>query len=42
MLMSRFLDQKDAGNLDYKLESFSAVYNKLTGKTVVFEFPKQE
>ncbi|CCG83205.1 40S ribosomal protein S7 [Taphrina deformans PYCC 5710] len=22
--------------------SFSAVYNKLTGKTVVFEFPKQE
>ncbi|ORY82053.1 protein component of the small ribosomal subunit [Protomyces lactucae-debilis] len=34
-----FLDQKDAGNLDYKLDSFSSVYSKLTGKTVVFEFP---
>lgn len=29
----RFLDQKDAGNLDYKLDSFSSVYSQLTGKT---------
>jgi len=41
MLMSRFLDSKDSSSLDYKLDSFSSVYNKLTGKTVVFEFPVQ-
>ena len=39
--MSRFLDSKDSSSLDYKLDSFSSVYNKLTGKTVVFEFPVQ-
>lgn len=38
----RFLDSKDASSLDYKLDSFSSVYNKLTGKTVVFEFPVQQ
>ena len=38
----RFLDSKDSSSLDYKLESFSSVYNKLTGKTVVFEFPVQQ
>lgn len=27
-----FLDQKDATNLEYKLDSFSSVYQKLTGK----------
>ena len=40
-LTSRFLDSKDSSSLDYKLDSFSSVYNKLTGKTVVFEFPVQ-
>jgi small subunit ribosomal protein S7e len=40
-LTSRFLDSKDSSALDYKLDSFSSVYNKLTGKTVVFEFPVQ-
>ncbi|ODQ50867.1 40S ribosomal protein S7 [Saitoella complicata NRRL Y-17804] len=34
-----FLDNKDAGSIDYKLGSFSQVYKKLTGKEVVFDFP---
>ncbi|KAG0175696.1 40S ribosomal protein [Apophysomyces sp. BC1034] len=34
-----FLDTKDATALEYKLDTFSAVYRKLTGKDVVFEFP---
>jgi len=38
----RFLDAKDSSSLDYKLDSFSSVYNKLTGKQVVFEFPVQQ
>jgi small subunit ribosomal protein S7e len=38
----RFLDSKDSSSLDYKLDSFSSVYNKLTGKQVVFEFPVQQ
>ncbi|KAI8890094.1 30S ribosomal protein S7e, partial [Backusella circina FSU 941] len=33
------LDTKDATSLEYKLDTFSAVYKKLTGKDVVFEFP---
>ena len=36
-----FLDSKDATSLEYKLDSFSSVYRKLTGKDVVFEFPVQ-
>ncbi|KAI8385803.1 ribosomal protein S7e [Blakeslea trispora] len=34
-----FLDAKDATSLEYKLDTFSAVYKKLTGKDVAFEFP---
>jgi small subunit ribosomal protein S7e len=34
-----FLDTKDATSLEYKVDTFSAVYKKLTGKDVVFEFP---
>lgn len=35
----RILDPKDATLLEYKLDSFSSVYRRLTGKDVVFEFP---
>ncbi|ORY04908.1 40S ribosomal protein S7 [Basidiobolus meristosporus CBS 931.73] len=37
-----FLDSKDAGSLEYKLDTFSGVYKKLTGKDVVFEFPAHQ
>uniref|UniRef100_A0A7S0ZGR5 40S ribosomal protein S7 n=1 Tax=Timspurckia oligopyrenoides TaxID=708627 RepID=A0A7S0ZGR5_9RHOD len=33
------LDHKDQQNAEYKVEAFEAVYKKLTGKDVVFEFP---
>ena len=39
MMVHRFLDSKDATSLEYKLDSFSSVYRRLTGKDVVFEFP---
>jgi small subunit ribosomal protein S7e len=34
-----FLDLKDLSTLEPKLDTFSSVYKKLTGKDVVFEFP---
>jgi len=36
-----YLDSKDSTSLEYKLDSFSSVYRRLTGKDVVFEFPVQ-
>ncbi|KJA24633.1 hypothetical protein HYPSUDRAFT_86005 [Hypholoma sublateritium FD-334 SS-4] len=38
-LLKVLLDSKDATSLEYKLDSFSSVYRRLTGKDVVFEFP---
>jgi small subunit ribosomal protein S7e len=38
-LLKVLLDAKDATSLEYKLDSFSSVYRRLTGKDVVFEFP---
>ncbi|KAG8909755.1 40S ribosomal protein [Tulasnella sp. 408] len=38
-LIKVFLDSKDATSLEYKLDSFSSVYKRLTGKDVTFEFP---
>ncbi|KAI8905134.1 ribosomal protein S7e [Gorgonomyces haynaldii] len=38
-LIKIFLDPKDHTSLEYKLDTFSAAYKKLTGKDVVFEFP---
>ncbi|ETW84455.1 hypothetical protein HETIRDRAFT_312743 [Heterobasidion irregulare TC 32-1] len=41
-LLKVFLDSKDSTSLEYKLDSFSSVYRRLTGKDVVFEFPVQQ
>ncbi|KAG9140873.1 hypothetical protein Leryth_010410, partial [Lithospermum erythrorhizon] len=38
-IMKVFLDPKARNDTEYKLETFSAVYRKLSGKDVVFEFP---
>ncbi|KAA8894792.1 ribosomal protein S7e [Sphaerosporella brunnea] len=35
-----FLDNKERAGIDYKIDTFSEVYRKLTGKAVVFEFPQ--
>jgi small subunit ribosomal protein S7e len=34
-----FLDSKERAGVDYKVDTFGEVYRKLTGKSVVFEFP---
>ncbi len=36
------LDPKDRNTSEYKTETFSGVYKKLTGQDVAFEFPVQE
>jgi len=33
------LDEKERGGVDYRLETYSEVYRRLTGRGVVFEFP---
>lgn len=37
-----YLDPKERNNTEYKLETFAAVYRKLSGKDVVFEYPVSE
>ncbi|PVV02750.1 hypothetical protein BB560_002786 [Smittium megazygosporum] len=37
-----FLSSKDAPNVEYKLDTFSAVYKHLTGKDVTFEFDQEQ
>jgi small subunit ribosomal protein S7e len=34
-----FLDAKERAGVDYKVDTFGDVYRKLTGKSVIFEFP---
>ncbi|XP_024442576.2 40S ribosomal protein S7, partial [Populus trichocarpa] len=41
-IMKDFLDPKEHNSTEYELEAFSAVYRKLSGKDVVFEYPVTE
>jgi small subunit ribosomal protein S7e len=34
------LDEKERGGVDYRLDTYSEVYKRLTGKGVNFEFPQ--
>ncbi|RAL41513.1 hypothetical protein DM860_010307 [Cuscuta australis] len=38
-ILKVLLDPKQKNDTEYKLETFSAVYRKLSGKDVVFEYP---
>jgi hypothetical protein len=40
-LCCRYLDKKDEQTLGDKVDSFTAVYRKLTGKDTVFTFDSQ-
>ena len=39
-LLKVILDEKERGGVDYRLDTYSEVYKRLTGKTVNFEFPQ--
>ncbi|XP_047311268.1 40S ribosomal protein S7 [Impatiens glandulifera] len=41
-IMKVYLDSKARNDTEYKLETFSGVYRKLSGKDVVFEYPITE
>lgn len=38
-VMKVVLDEKERGGVDYRLDTYSEVYRRLTGRTVGFEFP---
>merc|ERR1712108_11065 len=41
-VIKAFLDRASQPNIEHKTSTFSAVYKRLTGKNVVFEFPEYE
>ena len=38
-LLKVILDEKERGGVDHRLDTYSEVYRKLTGRGVAFEFP---
>jgi len=38
-ILKVILDEKERGGVDYRLDTYSEVYKKLTGRGVGFEFP---
>ena len=41
-LLKVVLDEKERGGVDYRLDTYSEVYKRLTGKGVNFEFPQSQ
>merc|ERR1712039_896313 len=41
-VIKAFLDRSSQTTIEHKIATFSAVYKRLTGKNVVFEFPEYE
>lgn len=39
-ILKVILDEKERGGVDYRLDTYSEVYRRLTGRTVIFEFPQ--
>lgn len=39
-ILKVILDEKERGGVDYRLDTYSEVYKRLTGKGVNFEFPQ--
>ncbi|SPO00984.1 probable 40S ribosomal protein CRPS-7 [Cephalotrichum gorgonifer] len=39
-LLKVILDEKERGGVDYRLDTYTEVYRKLTGRGVTFEFPQ--
>jgi len=39
-ILKVILDEKERGGVDYRLDTYSEVYRKLTGRGVTFEFPQ--
>ena len=38
-MMKVVLDEKERGGVDHRLDTYSEVYRRLTGRAVGFEFP---
>jgi small subunit ribosomal protein S7e len=38
-ILKVILDEKEKGGVDYRLDTYSEVYKRLTGRVVTFEFP---
>jgi small subunit ribosomal protein S7e len=39
-LLKVVLDEKEKGGVDHRLDTYSEVYRRLTGRVVSFEFPQ--